>query len=504
MRYRSILLAVLLIPVLQTLHAQSASGRLLPHLAVIDRICAEFAATNHVPGMAVGIVADGRLVHTVSIGYVDRDRQRPVTPSSVFRIASMSKSFTAMAILRLREGGRLRLDDPVSTYIPAMSSLAYPTRDAEPVTIRHLLTHGAGFPEDNPWGDRQLSDSDEELVALLRKGISFSTAPGTAYEYSNLGFALLGRIVTLASGMPYQTYIRDSIWKPLGMGASFWEYADVPSDRLAHGYRWQDGRWTEEELLHDRSDGSWGAMGGMLSSVEDMAAYMRLHLSAWPPSDLTETGPVRRSAIREMQHPWRLSGLNTAYAYPGGRACPVVTAYGYGLRWTRDCEGRVYVGHSGGLPGFGTHWQVMPDYGIGIVSLANRTYAPMSALNMQLLDTLIRLSGIGPRPVPVSAILEQRQRELTSYIVDWKGAEASGIFAENFFPDYRLDLLQRESREVFSKVGRILRQGPMVAENALRGTYTLDCERGRVEVSFTMSPENPPLIQAYRIRILEP
>jgi CubicO group peptidase (beta-lactamase class C family) len=334
--------------------------------------------------------------------------------------------------------------------------------------------------------------------------VSFSTAPGTAYEYSNLGFALLGRIVTLVSGMPYQTYIRDSIWKPLGMRASFWEYTDVPSDLLAHGYRWQDGRWTEEELLHDRSDGSWGAMGGMLSSVEDMASYMRLHLSAWPPSGLSEAGPVRRSAIREMQHPWRLSGLNAAYAYPGGRACPVATAYGYGLRWTRDCEGRVYVGHSGGLPGFGSHWQVMPDYGIGIVSLANRTYAPMSALNMQLLDTLIRLSGIGPRPVPVSAILAQRSRELTSYIVDWKGAEASGLFAENFFPDYRLDLLQRESREVFSKVGRILRQGPMVAENALRGTYMLDCERGRVEVSFTMSPENPPLIQAFRIRVLQP
>jgi hypothetical protein len=106
--------------------------------------------------------------------------------------------------------------------------------------------------------------------------------------------------------------------------------------------------------------------------------------------------------------------------------------------------------------------------------------------------------------VPVSAILAQRSRELTSYIVDWKGAEASGLFAENFFPDYRLDLLQRESREVFSKVGRILRQGPMVAENALRGTYMLDCERGRVEVSFTMSPENPPLIQAFRIRVLQP
>jgi CubicO group peptidase (beta-lactamase class C family) len=484
------------------LRAQSAAERLKPHLSVVDRICTDYAATHHIPGLALGIVADGRLIHTVSIGYVDRERRIPVTPASVFRIASMSKGFTAMAILRLRDQGRLSLDDPAARHIPALAGLAYPTRDAGPVTIRQLLTHGAGFPEDNPWGDRQLADSDADLDTLIRKGISFSTTPGTAYEYSNLGFALLGRIITSTAGMPYQAYVRDSVWKLLGMASSYWEYADVPPARLAHGYRWQDGRWTEEALLHDRPDGSWGAMGGMLSSVDDIAAYMNLHLSAWPPSDRPDDGPLRRQSIREMQHPWRISGLNAAHAYPGGRACPVVTAYGYGLRWMRDCEGRNYVGHSGGLPGFGTHWQVMPDHGIGIVALANRTYAPMAALNLQLLDTLIRLSGLRARPVAASPVLERRKRELAAYLVDWKGAEESGIFAENFFPDHTMALLQRESKEVFSKVGRILRVGPMVAENALRGSFTVDCERGRVEVSFTLSPENPPLIQAYRIRVL--
>ena len=163
----------------------SVIAKLRPHFPLIDRICADFAKQHHIPGVSVGLVANGQLVHTISLGVTDMSRNTPVTPASVFRIASMSKSFTAMAILKLRDAGKLQLDDPAERYIPALKGLKYPTTDAAPVTIRHLLTHGAGFPEDNPWGDRQLADSDAEFNAFLKQGISFSTAPGTAYEYSN-------------------------------------------------------------------------------------------------------------------------------------------------------------------------------------------------------------------------------------------------------------------------------------------------------------------------------
>lgn len=474
---------------------------LKPHLSTLNRICSEFIAKNHIPGLSLGLVYDGRLVHTVNVGQSDVSVRAPVTSSTVFRIASMSKSFTAMAILLLREEKKLSLDDPLSKYFKVLKGLTYPTKDSEPVTLRHLLTHTAGFPEDNPWGDRQLSDSDKDFNELLRKQFSFSSAPGTAYEYSNLGFALLGRIITQVANMPYQDYIRQRIWKPLGMTRTYWEYDDVPDILLAHGYQYLEGRWQEEALLHDHPKGSWGAMGGMLSSVEDMAAYLQYHLSAWPPSDLPEAKPLRRSAVREMHRPSSMSGLQPSYTL-NGRACPIATGYGYGLRWTRDCEDRTYVGHSGGLPGFGSQWMVMPDYGLGIVALANRTYAPMAALNMQLLDTLIRLSGLMPRPVPVTDILEDRKMKLGALIVDWKEAENCGIFAENFFLDYPIEQLRRESAEIFSRVGAVRSLGTLVAENRLRGTFTILCENGRVEVTFTMSPENPPMIQSCRIKEL--
>ena len=109
-----------------------------------------------------------------------------------------------MAILKLRDEGKLGLDDPAERYVPELKGLRYPTTDSPRITIRHLLTHSEGFPEDNPWGDQQLSESEAGLSRMLRDGIPFSNAPGIAYEYSNYGFAILGRVVSQVSGRPYR------------------------------------------------------------------------------------------------------------------------------------------------------------------------------------------------------------------------------------------------------------------------------------------------------------
>src|SRR5919204_5417671 len=160
----------------------------------IDRMFTEFAVQNHVPGAAWGIVIDGELAHAGSTGVRDVEKKAPVDAETVFRIASMTKSFTAMSILKLRDEGKLSLDDPVERYVPELKSMIYPTSDSPRITIRHLLSHAEGFPEDNPWGDRQLADTDAQLTEMLRRGIPFSNAPGVAYEYSNYGFAILGRM----------------------------------------------------------------------------------------------------------------------------------------------------------------------------------------------------------------------------------------------------------------------------------------------------------------------
>jgi len=466
---------------------------------VIDKLYEEYAEQNHFPGLVYGIVVDGKLVHTGNIGYTNLKDKTETSSKSDFRIASMSKSFTAMAILKLRDEGKLKLDDPAYLYIPEMKGLKYLTKDATPITIRNLLTHSAGFPEKNPWGDRQLANTDEQLIDLYKKGISFSNDPGLSYEYSNLGFATLGYIIKKVSGKSYQEYITENILKSLGMAHTYYEYDKVPKDLLAHGYRWIDNQWVEQPMLHD---GSYGAMGGMVTTIEDFSKYVALHLDAWPPRDDAEAGPVKRSSIREMQYPWDVNGFNANYKTVNGRPYPFVSAYCYGLRWRKYVDAMTALGHAGGLPGFGSEWTIYPEYGIGVISFANLTYADAGSINIQVADTMLRLSGIKPRQLSASSILTQRRDELVKLLQNWDSAQASGIFAMNFFMDYFPHKLKAEAQGIFEKAGKINSVGEVVAENQLRGYFIMNGEQANIRVSFTLTPENPALIQEYHISLL--
>jgi CubicO group peptidase (beta-lactamase class C family) len=213
-----------------------------------------------------------------------------------------------------------------------------------------------------------------------------------------------------------------------------------------------------------------------------------------------DTGPVKRSSVREMHHPWRWNGFNPNYKYPDGRSCAITTAYCYGLGWMKDCEDRTYIAHSGGLPGFGSQWRIMPDYGIGVMSFANRTYAPMGFVNLAVLDTIVKLAQLKPRQLPPSAIFAQRCNELLKIFPDWKNAEASGLFAENFFPDNPIDSLRKDFTALYNKAGMIKGIKEMNAENQLRGNFIIEGEKTNIDVYFTLSPENPPLIQELHVR----
>src|SRR5262245_37845872 len=216
----------------------------------VDRILRSYATEKKIPGMVWGVVMDGRLAHTGTFGVRDRTSNAPVTAGTAFRIASMTKSFTALAILKLRDEGKLSLEDPVAKWIPEFARMELPTRDTPPLRLRQLLSHSAGFPEDNPWGDQQLSASDADLTGWLRRGIPFSTPPDSRYEYSNYAFGLLGRIVTQASGMPYERYAAQEILGKLHMDATTFEFSRVPAGNRAVGYRLQpDGTYLEEAPL---------------------------------------------------------------------------------------------------------------------------------------------------------------------------------------------------------------------------------------------------------------
>jgi len=465
---------------------------------VVDQLYKEHAVNNHFPGMVYGVMLDGQLVYTGTAGITDINTKAPVSTQTAFRIASMSKSFTAMAIIQLRDKGKLQLDDAVAKYIPEFKNITYPTNDAPTITIRHLLNHIGGFPQDDPWADRQLADTDQELVDVVKRNPAFSNVPGLQYEYSNLGYALLGTIISSASGMSYQQYISENIWKPLGMNNTYWEYSQVPADKLAKGHRWINGAWRNEPLLHD---GAYGAMGGVITTLEDFSKYMALHMNAWPArSEREATTVLKRSSVREMHLPGVVGTLNAAYTYPSGRTCASIAGYGFGLRWTKDCEGRVQVGHSGGLPGFGSNWAILPDYGIGVVCFANVTYAPTTALNTRVLDTLVTLAQLKPRQVVASPLLKERKEQLVKLLPDWNGAEQSGLFAENFFQDFPIDSLRNEAQALFAKAGKVVRVGEIIPTNQLRGGFTIEGENSNIEVFFTLMPDNPPLIQDYRIR----
>ena len=480
-----------------------ADVRAVPALASafseIDRLFTDYATSAHVPGMAWGIVVDGKLVHTGTFGVQDTTSNAPVTADTVFRIASMTKSFTAAAILALRDEGKLSLDDPAERHVPELKALAYPTADAPRITIRHLLTHSAGFPEDNPWGDQQLAISDKEMDELIRRGIPFANPPGIAYEYSNYGFAILGRIVSRVSGMPYRDFVRQKLLEPLRLAATTLDAPAVPRNRLAHGYRWEDERWKEEPPL---PDGAFGSMGGMLTSLRDLSTYVAWMMDAWPPRDGAETGPLRRASRREMQQVWRTSPALVRRLSSG---TPLLASggYGYGLRVSQSCTFGHVVAHSGGLPGFGSQMRWLPEYGVGLVAMGSLTYTSWGPRFDAAVDALARTGALRRREPQPSAALTAMRADVTRLIQQWDDALATRIAANNLYLDVSKDRRRDALEALRAKHGACRADGPFVVENALRGEWVMPCERGALRVAVTLAPVVPPTVQYLSVRSAE-
>jgi CubicO group peptidase (beta-lactamase class C family) len=468
-------------------------------LPQVDEIFHRYAAERKIPGMVWGIVIDGKLTHVGMSGVKDRGSKELPNTATAFRIASMSKSFTTLAILKLRDEGKLSLEDPVSKWIPEFAKMELPTRDTAPLKIRQILSHSAGFPEDNPWGDQQLSASDDDMTQWLRRGIPFSTPPGTRYEYSNYAFGLLGRIVAKASGVPYEQYVQTEILAKLHMGASTFDFSKVPVANRAKGYRLQpDGTYLEEPPL---PQGVFSSVGGMITTATDLGRYVAFHLSAWPPRDDADPGPVQRSSVREMAHMWTPSNLTARRT--GGTLRVTEAGYGYGLRIGTDCRFEHIVGHGGGLPGFGSYMEWLPDYGVGMFAMASLTYAGPSGPISQAWDVLLKTGALKPRELPVAPILSQMRGHIVNLWKSWNDAEAKQIAAMNLFLDAPAAQRRAEIQQLKNEVGECPQAGPVIPENWLRGQFNMACQRGTVGVFFTLSPTQPPAVQHLAFRKLD-
>jgi CubicO group peptidase (beta-lactamase class C family) len=456
---------------------------------------------RHLPGCAYGIVTSGGLVGSGSCGIVNPGSAECPGAATVYRIASMTKSFTALAILMLRDAGKLALDTAAAEYVPELSRLVYPTRDSSPITVRQLLTMAAGWPEDNPWGDRQLWRNDAQLGEILARGVSFANAPGVTFEYSNLGYMVLGRVIANVGGESSLDFITHRILQPLGMHETVWNAADVAAERLASGYHWLEGSWVEEPLLP--SGGDAAVFGGLYSTVADLARWVAFQLSAWPPRDDPEEGIVRRATLREMQQPHRL--YTPADEAPEiGR--PVVwSAGGYGYGLTTTYEGSLaIVGHAGGLPGFGSHMCWAPDYDLGVVALGNVRYASMRVASTEALRQLVRQGTVRPRPKHPAPPLEAARADVQRLLSYWDDTLVQELFADNFFLDDSREWWQGEVARLAAVHGKLRDSGPFAAENALCGTWKLAGEKGWVNAFVTLTPSVPPRVQELKLESVLP
>ncbi|HXH82008.1 MAG TPA: serine hydrolase domain-containing protein [Candidatus Tectomicrobia bacterium] len=311
-------------------------------------------AYTGLPGCAVAIVHDQTLVWAAGLGLADVERRTPVTASTLFRIASITKLFTATALLQLRDAGRLGLDDPLARHLPWFAVRSRHA-DAPPITIRHLLTHTAGLSRES--GSPYWTDGEFPTAAALREalpGLEAVLPPETRWKYSNLALALAGEVVSAVSGEPYADYVRRHVLEPLGMRDTF--VATPPRDdpRLATGY----GRRLPGSLLRPRAPFSDTqgliAAANMTTSVTDLACFAMLQFRDGPAGGAQV---LRGSTLREMQRVHWLA--------PDWRS-----GWGLGFQVERE-DGHTYVGHGGALRGFRTRLRIRPADRIAVICFTN-------------------------------------------------------------------------------------------------------------------------------------
>ncbi|MDX6560332.1 MAG: hypothetical protein QOD65_146 [Gaiellales bacterium] len=460
----------------------------------IDALFANALGELGAPGIAYGIALDGELVHSGGCGVRDLDSGAAPDADTAFRICSMTKSFVAMTVLSLRDEGRLDIDAPLGEVVAELAPLAEAGPDAPPVTVRQLLTMDAGMPQDDPWADRLMAEDGAWVTeALFARGATRSRAPGTAFEYSNYSWAALGRVVATVTGQRHQDVVRERVLDPLALTSTVWSAGDLPAERIATGYRPAGEGFTAEVPLADGGD--FAALGGLYSTVRDLARWSGVFLDAEPPRDAPERAPVSRATLREMQR--ARSAFAPGVEWPSLGEPPGVVAggYGYGLMIWHERDGRRHVGHPGGLPGYGTLMRWVPELGLGAILLANVTYAKCEAPLRRALELVSREAALPRRAVRAHPGLLAARDAVDGLVAHWDDGAAARLFAPNVDLDRPLAERRAELESLAERHGALARDGEFEREDALRGRWRLSGERGHVDLEITLAPTVPPLVQ---------
>ena len=318
------------------------------------------------PGIVVGVVSDQDLVWARGFGHADLATRRPMETDTRFRMASHSKLFTATAIMQLREQGRVRLDDPVTDYLPWFD-FRPAAPDDPPVTIEHLLTHSSGLPREagSHWSDLDFPTQDEVRALMADRRAPFS--PEVRWKYSNLAYTIAGMVVEEISGMTWAEYLQQNIFDPLGMSASS---VDRPDPKMATGYaiRLPDGTRKVMPFVDARG---MGAATGLTSTVEDMARFVSAQFREGPRGGdrLLSTASLREMhRVRMLENTWT-SGQGIGFS-------------------VRRVDGKLYVGHGGGYPGYTTNTSIQLDSKVGVIVLTNTNDSNPSQIANELMETV--------------------------------------------------------------------------------------------------------------------
>ncbi|OAI48125.1 hypothetical protein AYO44_08005 [Planctomycetaceae bacterium SCGC AG-212-F19] len=309
-------------------------------------------AYRQLPGLSIAVVHDQDLVWAKGFGFADVEKKIPAAPGTIYRIASISKLFTAVAIMQLRDQGKLRLDDPIEKYLPWFK--IKPAPDAMPITIRQLLVHTSGLPRESPhpyWSDFKFPSREEMIKALPSQEAPYP--PETKWKYSNLGLAIAGEVVVAVSGEPFEKYVQKHILDPLAMKSTSVGVPESNKARLATGYgrRLPDGK---RELRPFTDAKAIDPAAGVASTVEDMARFAMLQFRDGP---ATGSPVLKGTTLREMHRVhWLMPD------WKSGR--------GLGFHIIHRDDGDL-VGHGGWVAGYQTSVYFRPQDKVAVVAMIN-------------------------------------------------------------------------------------------------------------------------------------